>query len=456
MQQNATLLNRMAALEARFMDQETRALKAEETAAACASINEDFMIVKDGVDQLEKRQHEFMSAVHKRLVEMDKDIAEFRKTQERVNKLMASYRDLDDSVANMAVFQPRVEEFEREVQGLKNTISRKYVHEMESLDSRMGAVELERSRDHAKLRAVQDGFTQKWNAEFQALRTQVARLMATNKNTQIQHPYMQVPRSPEAVPRPAGLLENSVSITTAKPSDASNDVSHAGNYEQALRRVLDRPHKDDQVPQQDARTKAIRQASREAGIDERNSKSNTITNVSPRDFNDMGRNPRKRPKLVHPNIGLEPEQHAEPQAELIRRSVQKPRELDRINQVHMDASATHNSASNKKRRAPDPVSKKIPITSPIETLSKDQQKMATTSQRRTNAGRKAVPCLQTRQPPPSQHPTRRSRRRSAQATFYELGWDCTQQPQKTTGPVYDAPHKPLKTKPRRLPPVPDE
>lgn len=197
----------MNTLEGMIKDQERTILKAEKTAATCTGLAEDFDIVKNGVDQLETEQREFMCAVHKRLVDMDKEMGEFRKAQERVHKLMASHRDLNDSVTELSSVKPLVNEMEREIRGLKNIVDRKHVHEMKDLDARLDALELQRSQEDVRIRDLQEDLTKKWSLECHALRTEVIALKESRPGASVQHPCLQVPRTPETGPRSVYLFE---------------------------------------------------------------------------------------------------------------------------------------------------------------------------------------------------------------------------------------------------------
>lgn len=196
-EQNASLLHRLNTLEAKMKDQERKILKTEEATTACTGLAEDFDIVKDGIDQLETKQREFICAVHKRLVDMDKEMEEFRKTQDRVQKLMVSYRDLDDSVTNLSSLKSRVTEMTKEVQGLKNSVDRKYVHEMKDLGARLEALELQRSQEDTRIRDVQEDFTKRWSLELHTLHSDIMALKESRSGVLVSHSYLQVPRSPE-------------------------------------------------------------------------------------------------------------------------------------------------------------------------------------------------------------------------------------------------------------------
>lgn len=191
----------MNALEAKFTDQEKRMQIAEQAATTCTDMAAELDLVKNGIDQLETKQQDFMSSVHKRLVNMDNDMGEFRKTQERVQKLLSSYRELDDGIAKLSPLGSRVEDAEREIQGLKNCLSRKCVQQIENLDARLETLELQRSREAAEIRTRHDNFIKKCNGDMHKLQTEVKRLMELRPQVEVQQPYMQVPRSPDVRPR---------------------------------------------------------------------------------------------------------------------------------------------------------------------------------------------------------------------------------------------------------------
>ncbi|KAF1975196.1 hypothetical protein BU23DRAFT_566780 [Bimuria novae-zelandiae CBS 107.79] len=439
-EQNAMLLRRMDALETKSEDQQRRVQKAEEAAATCTDLAEEFDIVKHGVDQLETKQQEFMSAVHKRLVDMNKDMGEFRKTQERVQKLMASHQKLDDSFGDLSSLGTRVEDNAKEIQGLKNSVNLRHVHEMENLDARLEALELQRSREDASLRTMQDEFKKTWNGELQALRTEVMKLKETRRATPVQQPYMQVPRSPEI-----------------RPSAATGAVSHLPERRSAPNQAPGRPRKAIQVPHKDAGTQDTTQASTQAEeIEDLDLNTNAVLNLVPhnREAPKTGTSPRKKPKLSHPNPLPEPRQQQ--QQRPAQKPAQKPQQQPKTTSLPAMSRVAPRAGPSKVVRLPINLNTKKRPGSPITAPKPTNPRSAVATSRQQPSKRPAAPLsLQEQKSLPSQ-PTRRSRRRSAQATFYELGWDCTQQPQKTAGPVYDNAGKPLKTKPRRLPPVPDE
>jgi hypothetical protein len=464
---NATLLRRMNTLEAKFIDQERRVHVAEEAATTCASMAGELDLIKHGVDQLEAKQQEFMSGIHKRLVDMDKDMGEFRKTQERVQKLMSSYRELDDSIADLSTLGPRVESSEREIQGLKNSVGRKHVHEMEGFDARLETLELQRSREVAHIRTIQEDFMRKCSGDFQALRTEVAKLMATRRTAKIQQPYMQVPRSPDMNPRPANL---------AAPAHTSAN------------RHTNRTTRKEAILHQKAGTDLpnAQQASREV-----ETQGTTQTSAPTEDIEDLDLDvtfipsvatttpshlsSRKKPKLSHPEVQPTAQPHAHSKTQSKTQSKSLPKNHPKAQTMTQDKSGQHHKvqppmvsnpaprlapskivklAVNVGRKRPgSPISAPRPVKEPhVACISRQHNGRVPKEQAKPRTNQ------QQQQKQPSQ-PARRSRRRSANATFYELGWDETQQPQKTAGPVYDSlakPSKPVKTKPRRLPPVPDE
>lgn len=182
---------------------------------------------------------------------------------------------------------------------------------------------------------------------------------------------------------------------------------------------------------------------------------NVLHNTSPRGLNAPGIGPRKRLKLSHPILPPKPTTHLEPEMDVYQSSTQKPQQRHQQEKTPVTSNKTAKTSLSKNIPMADNSKSNKRPASPTFTSRFKNQPPVTKSRKQANPREKILPVLQARQPQPSQ-PTRRSRRRSAQATFYELGWDCTQQPQKIAGPVYDVTHKPLKTKPRRLPPVPDE
>lgn len=212
------------------------------------------------------------------------------------------------------------------------------------------------------------------------------------------------------------------------------------------------PRKDDQTTFPDHETPRTAQTgNRVERVDEVSLDTNIAHNTLPRGRDTLGINHRKRPKLSHPvPLPLEPELKDPPGP---------TKEPQQRHQTGKASVASHKTArpspSKAARLAIDPNSKKRPASPTVTSRLKNIAPVAMKSPKQSNPRQKILPVPRTRQLQPSQ-PTRRSRRRSVQATFYELGWDCTQQPQKIAGPVYDGTQKPLKTKPRRLPPVPDE
>ncbi|KAJ4345539.1 uncharacterized protein N0V89_011672 [Didymosphaeria variabile] len=477
---NAALLRRLNAFEAKFTDQERRVRKAEEAATTCTGLTGVLDVVKNGVDQLETKQQEFMTGMHKRLVDIDKDIGEFRNTQERVQRLMSSYQGLDDSIVDLSSLGPRVEIAEREILGLKNSVGRKHVHEMEHLDARLEALELQRSREAAQIRAMQDDFTKRCNGEVQKLRTDVVKMMEVRRPVEVQSPYMQIPRSPDTYTRstnlaaPANKPANGAATTVTARAVALYQTPH--NHSPKMQHV---PHEvETQGTTQDStQTREIEDLDLDTAF---------IPDISPSKphMPPSHASPRKKPKLHHlealpkltPSAQPKAQPAAQPTAQSKARLKAQPKAQPNIQPtgVQTKAEATAKSKPGHKLQhlnsspAPEPAPSKIVKLSvstskkrqgsPISAPRPTKQGPVVSATRQINAGLKIIPQSREKQQRPSQ-PARRSRRRSANATFYELGWDQTQQPQKKVGPVYDNPNKPskpVKTKPRRLPPVPDE
>jgi hypothetical protein len=454
----------MNALEAKFIDQERRVNVAEEAATTCTNMAGELDLVKNGVDQLEVKQQEFMSGVHKRLVDMDKEMGEFRKTQERVQKLMSTYRELDDSIVDLSTLGPRVESSEREIQGLKNSVGRKHVHEMEGFDARLETLELQRSREAAHIRSTQEDFMRKCSGDFQALRTEVAKMMDNRKTADIQQPYMQVPRSPDLNPRPANLAApthtsvNRHINTTALKEAVSHQKAQSG-----LSNAQKAP--------QEIETQGTTQTSALAdGIEDLDLDLTFIPSVTTRIPNASSSHlsSRKKPKLSHPEAQpkAQPQAHSKTQSRSLSKNQPKALATTQAKsgqhkvQPPIVSNPAPRPAPSKVVKLPVNVGKKRPGSPMSAPRPVKEPHVASIPRQHNGRVPKEQPKSRAKQQQqqPSQ-PSRRSRRRSANATFYELGWDETQQPQKTAGPVYDSlakPSKPLKTKPRRLPPVPDE
>ncbi|KAL5409810.1 hypothetical protein PMIN03_005793 [Paraphaeosphaeria minitans] len=458
----------MNALEAKFTDQERRIQVAEEAATTCTNMAGEVDLIKHGVDQLEVKQQEFMSVVHKRLVDMDKDLGESRKTQERVQKLMSSYRELNDSIADLFTLGPRVESAEREIQGLKNSVGRKHVHEMESLEARLDTLELQRSREAAHIRNMQEEFVKKCNGDLQALRTEVASLTAARRTAEVQQPYMQVPRSPDMDPRPTD-----VDAVTNKSAD-----SH-GNWilvrPQALHQIARSHPSKEQQALQETETQGTTQTSAPTGdIEDLDLDTPFVPFISPTfpHAPPSHASPRKKPIEPKPKDQqkAQPKTHPKPQSRMQARFLPKnlliPQTMaqsrsekqPKVQPPIVANPGKRPAASTKIVRLPVSTTKKRP-GSPMSTPRPAKEPhVASSSRQQVNQAQKDQGKSREKQQQPSQ-PARRSRRRSANATFYELGWDQTQQPQKTAGPVYGSTSKilkGLKTKPRRLPPVPDD
>lgn len=472
---NATLLRRMNALEAKFTDQERRVQIAEEAATTCTSMAGELDRIKHGIDQLEAKQQEFMSGVHKRLVDMDKDMGEFQKTQERVQKLMSSYRKLDDSIMDLSTLGPRVESAETEIQGLKNSVGRKHVHEMESLEARLETLELQRSRKDAHNRTMQEDFMKKCNEDFQAMRTELAKLTEARRTAEVQQPYMQVPRSPDVDPMPTRLA--------APATKLANIQTDAATVKAVALHQTPRSHPSKaQQASQETETQCTTQASAPAGdIEDLDLDTGFIPYIPPTDAHvpPAHLSPRKKPRLSHPEAQLKRQPKARPQAHPKTQSKTQSKSLSR-NQPKSHPVAQSRSQKQSKVRPPivvNPGPGPAPVPAPSKivklpvSVSKKRPGSPMSRPRPAQEPHVASPSRQQVSRVPKDHsksrdkqqqpaqPARRSRRRSANATFYELGWDQTQQPQKKAGPVYGStsvPSRPLKTKPRRLPPVPEE
>ncbi|KAF2442136.1 hypothetical protein P171DRAFT_523012 [Karstenula rhodostoma CBS 690.94] len=468
---NATLLRQMNALEAKFTDQERRVQVAEEAATTCTSMAGKLDLIKHSVDQLEAKQQDFMSGVHKRLVDMDRDMGEFRKTQERVQKLMSSYRELDDSIVDLSTLGPRVESAEREIQGLKNSVGRKHVHEMESLDARLETLELQRSRETAQLQTMQGDFTRKCNSDLQAMRAEVAKLMETRRIAEVQQPYMQVPRSPDLDSRPTDLA--------APTNNPANGHTNATTVKATVLHQTLRSHqsKAQQSPQE-IETQGTTQASAPIGdIEDLDLDTTFVPNIPPTNPHapPSHPSPRKKPKLSHPEAQSKPQPIAqlkthpkiqsrmlpevqpEPQIMAQSRSEKQSRVQPPI-AANTGPRPASRPAPSKIIKLPVSISKKRPGSPKSGPRPAKEPRVTSLLRQQVSRAPKDQPKSREKQQQPSQ-PARRSRRRSANATFYELGWDQTQQPQKVVGPVYGSTSKsskPLKTKPRRQPPIPDE
>lgn len=459
--QNATLLRRMNALESRVKDQERRLQTSDEAVTTCTGLAEDFEVVKNGVDQLETKQRDFMNDVGRRLVDMDKIVDDSRKIQDRAQELMSSFQEINRCVEDLSSLSPRVQDVERELQGLKNSISRKYAQEIENLDARLEDLETQRSREGARIRTMQDEFTKRHKGELQALRTEMKKLTesGTKKTVPVQQPYTQVARSPEISPRSVSLV-CTYSITAESQSSPSNGITSRQNGTDSS--TAKRPGPSGQeisAVRHDAETQGTTQTSMQGDeIEDLDLGVAVDPSISPRNHYKVpqtGMSPRKRQKLTPPTPCLKPA--PQPQQRPPRRSVQKPQQQRQMGKpcVISDAVPTlppsravrHPINSNTSRKRPG-----SPISAPVAVDQRPKISAPPQPVDRNLANRTSV---QEQKLQPSQ-PTRRSRRRSAQATVYELGWEGTQQPQKKAGPVYGSTHRPLKTKPRRLPPVPDE
>ncbi|OAG08801.1 uncharacterized protein CC84DRAFT_1215271 [Paraphaeosphaeria sporulosa] len=467
---NDTLLRRMNALEAKFTDQERRVQVAEEAATTCTSMAGEFSLIKHDVDQIEAKQQEFMSGVHKRLVDMDKDMGEFRKTQERVQKLMSSYRELDDSIVDLSTLGPRVESAEREIQGLKNSVGRKHVHEMESLDARLEMLELQRSREAAQIRNMQEEFSKKYSGDLQTLRTEVAKLTATGRTAEVQQPYIQVPRSPDMLSRPTN------SATT--PNHPANGCANISTSRaQVLHQTARNPPSKAQQAPREVETQGTTQTSAPAGdIESLDLDATFIPFVPPSNPNSPPSHlgPEKKPTETHTRpqpkaqSKARPEKHSRTQTRFLPKNLSTPQTMVQSRSEKQPKMQPPIVANRGPKPAPKPLPSKVvklPASmskkrsgSPISTPRPAKEPhVASSSRQQVNPAQKDQG--KSREKQQQQQPARRSRRRSANATFYELGWDQTQQPQKTAGPVYGSTSrttKGLKTKPRRLPPVPDE
>lgn len=167
--------------------------------------------------------------------------------------------------------------------------------------------------------------------------------------------------------------------------------------------------------------------------------------------------PRKKPKLSHPKDRpnnqvkaapkIQPKPHAKAQS--------KPAQQHHTKQPSAISSPGSRPAPSYIVKLPVNLGKKRPGSPMTAPKSAKELRPAAKPLQQVDKGIRFAAKPRERKPQPSQT-ARRSRRGSANITFYELGWDHTQQPQKKAGPVYDGASKPLKTKPRRLPPVPYE
>ncbi|KAL1603901.1 hypothetical protein SLS60_005493 [Paraconiothyrium brasiliense] len=467
---NAALLRRMNALEARFTDQERRVHRAEEAATTCTDMTRELNLVKNEVDQLAEKQQEFMGGVQKRLLDIDKDLGEFRHTQETVKRLMSSCRGLDDSIVDLSSLGPRVDSAEKEILGLKNSVGRKHVHEMEDVVARLEALELQRSREAAQIRTFQDSFMQRWNDEIQKLRTEVVQMMEARRTAEVQPSYVQIPRSPDM-----SLRTTKLAAPANKPADSAATTRSAKAV--AIHQIpRSRSPKPQHVPQEAETQGTTQDSTQNQEIDDLDLDTTLIPYISPSNQNvpPLHASPRKKPKLYHmespPKLTAKARSKqptAQPKVQSMAKSkiqTKNQQKAQRIAPATANAKPEHKLQHLVTRPAPGPapskmiklpvkISKKRPGSPISKPRSSEQSPVVSAPRQQVNARFKVPP------QPRAKQPARRSRRRSVNATFYELGWDQTQQPQKTMGPVYDGPNKPskpVKTKPRRLPPVPDE
>ncbi|KAJ4287224.1 hypothetical protein N0V90_012622 [Kalmusia sp. IMI 367209] len=427
-QHNAALLERMYTLEAKFKEQEQRTRKAEEAAAICTAMAEDIENAKIGVDRLESKQQEFISTVQKRLIEVDKDMGDFRKTQERVQKLMTSYRELNSTVGDLLLLGTRVDDLERELHGVKNNVGRRHVHEIENIDARLETLELQRSREGFKFRSFLGEFAQKFEEKMQALQAEVTNLTEAQKTLPVIEPYIQVPRSPEAGPSPLDVM-GSTSHQSDHRSEAQNEARLFSRQQmQMVHRELD--------------TQGTTQTTIQAEeIEDLDLNAPMVPKISPsnREAPQLGASPRKKLRLTMPTAQR---RNRKPQPSITSTTAPEPRPTKIVRLI----------LNKNKKRPGSPISAPKPINEhpTVSTLAQQVGKGQVNPRKRRE-----------KKPQPLQvpEPVRKSRRRAAQGTMYELDWNETQRPQPIVGPAYDTPAtvlKPLKTKPRRMPPVPEE
>lgn len=195
-QNNAALLERMRALETKVKQQEARTTKAEEAAARCTATADGIEQANTAIDQLEARQQEFVDTSYKRLVSMDKDIGEFQKTQERVQKVVLSLRELDRAVGDLSLLSTRLDEVEMEVRSTRDDAGQRCAQELGKLETRLQTLELERSRGESAVSSLRDDVVRTIDERIQSIRVEVASLRGSTAPAESPG-YVQVPRSPE-------------------------------------------------------------------------------------------------------------------------------------------------------------------------------------------------------------------------------------------------------------------
>jgi len=249
-------------------------------------------------------------------------------------------------------------------------------------------------------------------------------------------------------------------IDTAN-SSASSAISKEAVVQQAVR---DRLPKTQEVHREAETQDATQNSAQTTEIEDLDLDTNLVPNIPPsrQQAPPPDTSPRKKPKLSHPKEQGKGQPKVPPKVQTKVQMKAQPKIQPKPTQQHQHNTVQPPPVSDPVLRAPSHIVK-LPVNigkkrpgSPLPASRPVKERpVAAAPPQRIRQGPISTPKARERKPQPSQT-GRRSLRRAANVTFYELGWDHTQQPQKKAGPVYDGSSKPLKTKPRRLPPVPNE